>query len=375
MGPTPSHPPEGPSGFVAGIREEIRSLAIGIGFDRVGFAAAETVPHAESFRSWLAEGFHGGMEYLARNAAKRIDPALVVPGVRTVIAMALHYAEPGDEGRSARSLEGARAIAAGGRGEISRYAQGADYHRVLEERLRRLCAALARRFPDHRHRYYVDTGPVLERAWAEAAGIGWIGKNACAIDAARGSYFFIGVVLTTLDFPADEPADDHCGSCRLCIDACPTQAIVAPYRIDARRCISYLNIEHRGSIPLELREPMGGLVFGCDICQEVCPFNRPDRLAGDPELAPRPENRHPPIEELASLTREAFSRRFPRSAVKRAKAAGLARNAIVAIGNSGRTDRVPFLKELSAREDLSGDPVLAETLRWAIEKLERPASH
>jgi len=346
-------------------------LAVGIGFDRVGFAAAGIAPHAERFRSWLAEGLHGGMEYLARNAAKRMDPTLAVPGVRTVIALALHYAEEGAEGISARSLDEARAVAASGRGEISRYAQGTDYHRVLEERLVRLCAALAGRFPEHRHRYYVDTGPVIERAWAENAGIGWIGKNACAIDPARGSYFFIGVVLTTIEVPADEPAADHCGTCRLCIDACPTEAIVAPYRIDARRCISYLNIEHRGSIPPELREPMGGLVFGCDICQEVCPYNRPDRLGGDPALAPRAENRRPPLEELASLTRETFTQRFPRSAVKRAKAAGLVRNAIVAIGNGGRSELIPLLRDLSVRKDFGSDPVLAETLQWAIERLER----
>ena len=337
------------------IREEVRREALQ-GFDRVGFARAGAAPHSDRLEEWLSRGYAGTMGWMARTRARRTDPGRVLKGTRTVIAAALHYGLS-DE-RSIRSGVEAAQAAASGRGEISRYARGTDYHRVMEGRLQRLCEKLKESYPPEGFRWYVDTGPVLERAWAEAAGLGWIGKNACAIDPRRGSYFFIGVVLTTLDLPADEPATDHCGSCRLCIDA--------------RRCISYLTIEHRGSIPEELRPSLGGLVFGCDICQEVCPFNnRPDPPAGDRELAPRPENREPLLEELTRLSQEAFRARFPRSAVRRARAAGLLRNVLLAIGNSGRPEYRDLLDRLSTREDIRQDPVLSEALEWARKRLEQ----
>jgi epoxyqueuosine reductase len=316
--------------------EDIRREALAAGFDRAGFARAGPAPNAGRFREWLARGFAGTMDYLGRNADRRCDPRAVVEGARTVIVLAAHYGEAGESDRSCRSGDEAAALAASGRGEIARYARGTDYHRVIEGRLRFLCGKLFEIFPTERFRWYVDTGPVLERAWAEAAGVGWIGKNGCAIDPVRGSYFFIAVVITTIDLEPDEPSTDHCGTCRLCIDACPTAAIVEPRVVDSRRCISYLNIEHRGPIPEEHRRAMGGLIFGCDICQEVCPFNRPDRLSGDPELAPRPENLAPTLAELADLSSEGFAARFPRSAVRRAKWDGFLRNVVIALGNGKR---------------------------------------
>jgi epoxyqueuosine reductase len=317
---------------------DVRGECLEAGFDRAGFAEAGPAPHAERFRDWIREGFAGSMTWIERTAERRLDPRKVLDGARTVIALALHYGSPGDPEKSCRSAGEALDLARSGRGEISRYARGADYHRVFEARLKRLCAALAERHPPHRFRWYVDTGPVLERTWAEAAGIGWIGKNACAIDPLRGSYFFIGSILTTLEVPPDLPSPGRCGSCRLCIDACPTGAIVAPHRVDARRCISYLTIEERGAIPEDLAGRMGGLIFGCDICQEVCPYNRPDRLHGDPDIASRPENLRPALADLAALDPAGFAARFPRSAVRRAKASGLRRNVLIALRNSTNFD-------------------------------------
>jgi epoxyqueuosine reductase len=350
-------------------REELRRLCLEAGFDRAGFAEAGPAPHAAHLEEWLARGYAGAMGYMERSPERRADPRRVVPGARTVFALALHYGSPEPSERSCRSLEEARRLASSGKGEISRYARGTDYHRVLESRLKRLCQTLRERHPGHRFRYYADTGPVLERSWAEAAGLGWIGKNGCAIDPRRGSYFFIGTVLTTLEVAPDRPSADHCGSCRLCIDACPTAAIVEPYRIDSRRCISYLTIENRGPMEEGLREQVGGLVFGCDICQEVCPFNRPERLEGEPELASRPENLRPALEELARLSAAGFAARFPKSAVKRARSRGLLRNVLIAIGQSGRADLRGLLDELSTNEELSADETLREALRWARVRL------
>jgi epoxyqueuosine reductase len=300
------------------------------------------------------------MAYLARTRERRCDPERVLPGARSVIAVALHYRASG----TPWGISNPRTD----RAEIAAYAQGADYHQVLESRLIRACEALEREYPAS-YRYYVDTGPVLEKAWAERAGIGWVGKNTCAIDSERGSFFFIGVILTTLEFEPDPPATDHCGSCRLCIEACPTGAITEPYVLDARRCISYLTIEHRGAIGSGLEEKMANLVFGCDICQEVCPWNAPEGLRADPELAPRPENEFPSLPELARLTPERFRDRFPRSAVRRAKFGGFLRNAIIALGNSGRSEYIRLLEELRASEHVRSDPALLETLERASARL------
>jgi epoxyqueuosine reductase len=350
-------------------REEIRELALGAGFDRVGFARAGPAPHADRFRDWVSRGYAGTMDYLARTAERRSDPREVLEGARSVLVLALHYGGGAESDRSSRSGGEARDLAESGRGEIARYARGTDYHRLMESRLKKLCGKLVEIAPAHRFRYYVDTGPVLERSWAEAAGVGWIGKNGCAIDPIRGSYFFISVILTTLELSSDAPAGDHCGTCRLCIDACPTAAIVEPRVIDARRCISYLNIEHRGPIPEEHRPAMGGIIFGCDICQEVCPFNRSDRLGGDQGLDPRPENIAPALAELAQLSPEGFAARFPRSAVRRAKWTGFLRNVLIAIGNGRRPDHRDLLDRLGEREDIAGDPILIEALSWARKRV------
>ncbi len=344
----------------ASVRDRVRSLVLEAGFDRVGFAAAGPASSREKLKRWVERGFAGSMAYIEKSIEKRADVTRVLAGARTVITAAVHYTKPD-------VTDGARGDAAArGRGLIAAYAGGEDYHRIVESRLRRACLRLGEHFPAS-YRYHVDSGPVLERDWAEQAGVGWIGKNTCAIDPERGSFFFLGVILTTLELDPDAPSANHCGSCRLCIDACPTGSIVAPYELDARLCISYLTIEHRGSLPEPLEPEMRNHLFGCDICQEVCPFNRPERSsgAGDRDLAPRPENENPALEDLVRLDEAGFRERFPRSAVRRAKFEGFLRNVIVALGNWDEARAILLLDRLAVREDIASSPVLMQAVERA----------
>lgn len=353
----------------------IRERVLAAGFDAAGFARAGRAPDAERLAAWLADGFAGGMDYMARTAEARMDTDRLLPGARSVIAVALFYRRRNEPARSAASADEARDLARSGRGEIAAYAQGRDYHRLMTKRLRRLAGRLRRDFPGEAFRPAVDTAAVLERSWASAAGLGWIGKNACAIRPGEGSHFFIGILLTTLEIPPDAPAPDRCGSCRRCLEACPTGALVEPYRLDARLCLSYQTIENRGAIPETLRPAMGGLVFGCDICQEVCPYNRPEGGIGeegwetDPELAPRPENIRPKLETVLRETIDCYDQRFRGSAARRARRAGLVRNLLVAIGNGGRSEDRALLDWAGARPEVAGDPVAREALDWARGRL------
>lgn len=357
------------------MKEELRARVLAAGFDAAGFARAGRAPDAGRLAAWLAAGFAAGMDYMARTAEARTDTGRVLPGARTAIAVALFYRRRGESSRSAASSGEARALARSGRGEIAAYARGRDYHRLMTRRLRRLAAALRLAFPGESFRPAVDTAPVLERSWAAAAGLGWIGKNACAIDPREGSHFFIGVVLTTLEVPPDAPLADRCGSCRRCLDACPTGALVEPYRLDARRCLSYQTIENRGEIPEELRPAMGGLVFGCDICQEVCPYNRPEggREEGggrtDPALAARLENVRPELGTLLRETIVSYDARFAGSAARRARRSGMIRNLLVAVGNGGRAEDRALLDWAAGRPEVAEDPVVREALGWARGRL------
>ncbi len=303
-------------------------------------------------------------------------------GARSVIVCALLYntafpastdaPDPGD-------------AAEGPQGWISRYAWGDDYHQVLVEKLKAFVERLHQQFPEpFEARAYVDTGPVVERVAAKYAGLGWLAKNTCLINEELGSWFFLGVIVTTLDLPAslgpgETPAPDLCGSCSLCIDACPTSAIVEPYVLDARRCISYLTIELRGAIPPEVREPMGRHVFGCDICQDVCPWNRRAPVTALPSFQPRRGQDYslfsPALEWLIGLTETEFRQVFHGSPVKRAKWRGLVRNACVAIGNSNLRPGDARCEEIRARLSRlaqSGDEMLAEHARWALDRLGFP---
>jgi epoxyqueuosine reductase len=308
------------------------------------------------------------MKYLeARSESGRLKRASlnsVAPWARSVVVCGKNY-----NTNAPYSIETLpeKAEANAGRGWISRYAWSReDYHDSVLRRLRQVEARLRQESgPDIETRSYVDTGPLVERVYARHAGVGWVGKNTCIINQKQGSWLFLGVILTSLELQPDIPAPDRCGSCTRCLDACPTNAFIGPYRMDASRCISYLTIEKRGSLPAELRQGMGHHVFGCDICQDVCPWNRKAPVTTDPEFQPRPELVNPALEWLAGLTDEGFRETFRKSPVKRAKHSGLRRNAVIAMGNSGRTEFLPQLEELAK----DPDPVVAEHARWAVARL------
>jgi len=367
-----------------------------IGFDLCGVAAAEDLADPERLDEWLARGYAGEMRYL--HDARRADPASVLPGAKSVIVCALNYNMP-----HPYSTETAadNAMSREPRGWLSRYAWGDDYHEVLGAKLYRLVAVLRERFGDHfAGRAYVDTGPIVERAAAERAGLGWLAKNTCLINRELGSWLFLAVVVTSLDLvpsleitlstdgapstnsapsagAARTPPPDLCGNCRLCLDACPTGALVEPYVLDARRCISYLTIELRGSIPEEFREKMGWQVFGCDICQDVCPWNRAAPQTPLPALQPREKLVAPELRWLLSLTEEEFRQTFRGSAVRRAKWRGLVRNACIAAGNAGALRTAPHapesvrLRQRLAQLAASGDAVIAEHASWALAQIAR----
>jgi epoxyqueuosine reductase len=328
----------------ATLSARIRSQAREMGFDRVGIASVHPSGHGDAYARWVALGLHGEMGYMAREdaVAKRQDPATLVPGARSAVVVALDYAPPGDDPTSALDDPS--------RGIVARYARGDDYHELMKARLIALQEWIAAELVPVGGRAYVDTGAVLERELGARAGLGWHGRNTMLIDPRRGSYFFLGEVLLDVELEYDAPfARDHCGTCRRCLDACPTGALLgrdasgAPV-MDARRCISYLTIELKGPIPRELRPLMGNRVYGCDICQEVCPFNHkfstPTREAA---LMPRPDVDGVGLIELMSLTPEEFSRRFRGSPVKRTKRRGLLRNVAIALGNWGSPEGIPAL--------------------------------
>ncbi len=343
------------------LADEVKAEARAAGFDLCGItSSAPFVREGRALADWVAREYHGEMDYMARNAPRSPDPRAVVPDARTLVVVGLYYGEavPGGpkHGASARP-----------QGRISRYAWGDDYHDVMEPGLRRVAALLVRRGA-RVARYYVDTGPVIDRAAARRAGIGWFGKNTMIITQRRyGSWVFLGEILTDLPLPADTPASGDCGQCRICLDACPTGAIIAPYTVDARRCISYLTIEHRGSIPRELRPQIGDHIFGCDICQAVCPHNTRTAAQTHPEFAPRPGvGARPELIPLLNISEDEFRRRFHKSPVRRTKRRGLRRNVAVALGNLRDPAAVPPL--LEALDDDS-DALVRGHAAWALGRI------
>jgi len=335
---------------VASREDTIAAEARACGFPLVGCAPLARLPRASFLTAWLAAGRAGEMGYLARRTAERVDPRRTMPWAQGVIALAYPYRPPPPPAGDWRlSL----------RGRVAAYALGRDYHRRLDRLLTALAARLETRFPGTRFRHYVDTGPVLEREWAMQAGIGWIGKNTLVLHRALGSYFFLAELFTDLALaPVPLPAD-HCGTCTRCHAACPTAALGPGYTMDPRRCISYLTIEHRSAIPIDLRPALGNWIFGCDVCQEVCPWNAEARDPGDAEeLAPY-------LPALLALDAEGFRARFGGTAVTRAKRRGLLRNVAVALGNSGNPEAVPSL--VGGLED--PEPLVRGHAAWALGRL------
>jgi len=296
--------------------EQIKIKAEELGFSKVGIACAEPLTiERKHLLEWLNLGYNASMEWMARDIEKRIDPHKVVPNAKSVICVALNYYssfQPSSEPTI---------------GKISRYACGSDYHIVMMKRMERLFSFINSVIPNINGKIYVDTGSVMEKAWAVRAGIGWMGKHSNIITREYGSWVFLGEIIIDVELDYDKPVLDRCGTCTACIDACPTQALVQPYVLDADKCISYLTIEHRGDLPNELTPKFQNWIYGCDICQEVCPWNRFQRETNEPEFQPREENTALQLSELANITQEEFSRRFRNSAVKRTKRIGLARNA------------------------------------------------
>lgn len=327
------------------LRERVEAEARALGFDAFGVAPVDADVRAEYFRRWIADGMHGDMDWLAKDPDRRTDATRVLPEARSLVVVGLNYYQPHPP--------------AGYR--IAKYALGADYHDVILRRLKRLCAAM--RALGGAQKPYVDTGPVLEKPVAAAAGLGWQGKSTILIHRGAGTWLFLGVVLTTLELePAARVEPDRCGSCTRCITACPTRAIVAPYRLDARRCLAYLTIEHRGAIPEEFRAALGDRVFGCDDCLDVCPWNRWARRTREESFTPRA---HPPLRDTLRWTEEEFLGHFRGTPVRRLGLARWRRNALTVLGNVGGAEDLPAVESL--RQD--PDPVVAEHAAWAAARL------
>ncbi|MBV8052781.1 MAG: tRNA epoxyqueuosine(34) reductase QueG [Acidobacteriaceae bacterium] len=343
----------------------VKNAAREAGFDLAGIAPVHDFAELDHFPQWIAEGRAGEMQYMAARDdsgnLKRSKLKTVAPWAKSVIVCAMNYNTPQPYSTEVQNPES---------GWISRYAWSReDYHEALMRRLRtvesRLHEELVNANPPLQTRCYVDTGPIVERVYAKYAGIGWIGKNTCILNQQIGSWLFLGVILTSIELAPDLPAPDRCGTCTRCIDACPTNALIAPYQLDSNRCISYLTIEKRGTIPDDLRDGMGWHVFGCDICQDVCPWNRKAPQTITPEFQPREGLVNPALEWLAQISEEEFRQKFRGSPIRRAKRAGIRRNAVLAMGNSGDRNFLPVLEKLAADED----PVIAEHARWAANKL------
>lgn len=362
--------PESSHSIVAGeLKEFVKHAALDVGFDLCGVAPASNFRELGYFPAWIAAGHAGEMKYMeARDEEgnlKRGSLARVAPWARSVIVCAINYntAHP----YSTQLHDGSR-------GWISRYAWSReDYHDAVLRRLKQVEAALRQAAPAEARpiltlRSYVDTGPIVERVYAKYSGVGWIGKNTCIINQKKGSWLFLGVILTSLELAPDLPAPDRCGTCTRCIEACPTDALLGPYQLDSNKCISYLTIEKRGSLAEDLRAGMGRHVFGCDICQDVCPWNRKAPATSAPEFEPRPGLVNPALAWLAEMSEEEFRQAFLRSPIRRARRSGLRRNAIIAMGNSGNDHFLPLLEKLASDED----EVVAESARWAKNRLQAP---
>jgi epoxyqueuosine reductase len=335
-------------------KTRLTDFARELGFDSCRVAACSSPPHVEEFSNWLREGGHGEMEYMARGEEKRRDPRKILPGAKSIIVLALNYFQ-GE--RATPKAFGAAT------GRVARYALGDDYHDVITAKLDKIDIFL-REFGGEQ-KCYVDTGPILERDYAALAGTGWHGKSTMLIDEKLGAWFFLSEILTTLELPPDERARDRCGTCQRCITACPTGAITAPHKLDARRCISYLTIELKTSIPLELRPLIGDRIFGCDDCLDACPWNRFAKVSRETAFAARGSTTAFSLRDYLALSEADFRNLFRDSPIKRIKRRGFLRNVCVALGNVGTVADLPALQ----RAALDSEPLVAEHAAWAIGRI------
>jgi len=349
---------------VSGLKQRIKDKARQLGFSLAGVTLPDPPPHYSTFEHWLAQGLHGSMNYLAteKARARRADPREILPECKSILVLATAYPSPSGRGQGEGEIQ------------VASYARGEDYHNILPARMAELVRFIEEQVARPiKNRYYTDTGPILERDLAQRAGIGWVGKNSCLINPKQGSYFFLSEIFLDLELEPDTPfVTDHCGTCARCISACPTDCILPNRTLDATRCISYLTIELKDDIPVELREKIGNWVFGCDICQMVCPWNRfaPE---GDSAFSDAPSTTlrtlPSPTGEL-TLTPQAFNQRFKRTPVSRAKRRGYLRNVAVALGNTADTHALPVLQN-ALNDD---EPMIRTHTQWAIEQINKRAS-
>ncbi|HYX73153.1 MAG TPA: tRNA epoxyqueuosine(34) reductase QueG [Steroidobacteraceae bacterium] len=346
------------------VKRELASRAAELGFAAIGVASIEIPEDERHLLNWLAAGFHGEMDYMERHGILRSRPQQLAPGTVRVISARMDYWP--QEARAADEV-----LADGTLGYISRYTLGRDYHKILRRALATLAQELQSRIGPFGYRVCVDSAPVLEKALARNAGLGWIGKHTNLIARDAGSYFFLGEILTDLALPVDEPATAHCGTCQACIPACPTGAIVAPYRLDARRCISYLTIEHQSAIPVELRPAIGNRIFGCDDCQLVCPWNKFARAAAHPDFKVRHHLDSTSLTELFRWTAEEFEARTRGSAIHRLGYERFARNVAVALGNAPSSPEI-----IRLLEERHGDAsaLVREHVEWALARQQSPTA-
>ena len=344
------------------MKELISQRALDLGFDACGFTRADPPSHARAFDQWLADENHGEMAYLHRNAHKRVDPQKVLAGAKTIIALTSSYFEFSEANSTPGPVAGARPT-----GTVARYARFKDYHDVLLERLEPLTEFVNQLGgPGMKSLSYVDTGPFLERDMAERAGLGFIGKHTNLISRRAGNWIFLSEIITTLELAADPPEKNRCGSCTRCLAACPTEAIRAPFQLDARRCISYLTIELKGSIPVEFRTAIGDRIYGCDDCLEVCPWNKFAREGKLMRSHARQDLVRPDLLELLALDEAGFRQKFFATPIWRVKRRGLLRNVCVALGNVGDATALPALSRAASSEE----PLIAEHAAWAVRRIE-----
>ncbi len=346
------------------LTQSVKAEAVRLGFHLVGVTTPDPPPHMAFYERWLEAGYHGEMAYLASERARqrRADPGVILPGCRSILVLGIRYPSPGSQPQASENHPGGKNL----RGQVASYAWGDDYHDALPGRLESLTDFIVAQVGHPvAYRSYTDSGPLLERDLAQRAGLGWIGKNTCLINPQQGSYFLLAELLLDIDLEPDSPfRADHCGSCTRCLRACPTECILPDRTLDARRCISYLTIELRGTIPLDLRPQIGEWVFGCDICQQVCPWNQ--RFAdpqGDPAFNARPNLPAPDLTAELALSSEAFSGKFKGSPVKRTKRGGYLRNVAVALGNAADQEAVPALTQALHNDP---EPLVRGHAAWAL---------